>query len=739
MSNPIIDIPMRDEEIVRAVCKLKRLCKGTERKELAGLADVKLIGGMGKSFALSIDGNQLYPWMYEFELTIPCFRQSIPNLYKAGIRIFKPYLNVFPTWIDDDRYDYRFFDVVMELIVSGAPEGYIWPHIALTPGDWWGRRHPEELRVTDSPELKHGHAMSSPHCPSMGSKLWRKQTARAFEELITHIEQSWYGRRIVGIHLSCGHASEWIEPAWVNDRWAFGDWHKETKKAFREFVRRTCKCEYQSAHVPKRCERFVSDMGTFLDPSKRHLVSLWYKFLTEQTLSVLNEIAGVVKQSSKNRLLTSAFGGYFFQAGRCAYLYADAISFAISKYFSLTNLDALETPYGYDNRKLDGDCTLRNVPEVFAEHGKLFINQNDQRTHLTRGVESVWGSPETASEAVETLKRNVGRVLTRNSGQSWFDFGYCWFDDSTYLKSLSRLLKLGEKSFNWGQEHVDGLGVVIDDESLFHQRMANTLMFRLMYQQVNEYFNRIGVAWYVYHINDLLSGTIKLKHKTWLFLNTFYLTSKQRKQIRKVFCKDKRTIIWIYAPGFQSPKGLSVSGIRELTGMKVKLLPVAASGQITITDFNDPITKGIDPSSRYALLGARDIDDKESIIEPMFYVDDSEAKILGKLEAVNLPGLAVKRFADWTSIYAPTSKLNEMLYRNICKSAGTHIYCDSGDLLYVHPNLIVLVSKSAGKKMIHLSRRCNVRDAIVGKTIFRKSNKIEFSAGADKTYIFELF
>jgi len=352
----------------------------------------KIIRNRRNRVALSIGGRRVFPAMYEFELTHRCLRRSVPNMHRAGIRIFKPSMNLFPTWIGPDEYDYRWFDRVIEMVLAGAPDGYLFPHIAMMPGPWWHRQHGDQLRINDaalSSDLT-GSSMvaltGNPSSPSYGSQLWKKQIATAFAELIHHIRESWYGRHFVGIHLCYGHASEWIESAWANNRWSLGDWHENIRKRFQRYAgRHHDRWKHQSAHVPTRAERTISDRGTFLDPSKGHLVSLWYEFLAEAAAETLDEVTAAIKQASKGRLLTGALTGYFFQAGRCAYLHADAVSWAVSKYLPLRHLDILESPHGYDGRHLDtGDCTHRGLPECLDLHGKLFINQNDQRTHLER-------------------------------------------------------------------------------------------------------------------------------------------------------------------------------------------------------------------------------------------------------------------------------------------------------------------------------------------------------------------
>ena len=745
-----------DQIIVKLVNAMTSTLKGKKVKSIGlkkpdtskypnGFTNASIKKVSEKGVQILIDGKPIYPAMYEFEVTSRALRKSIPNLYKAGVKIFKPTFDIFPTWIGLDKYDYTLFDKVVELILAVAPEGFVWPHIAVIPPLWWWEIHSDQLKVNDVKSNrpfcnsnKLFYCSSNADCPSLSSTIWKRDICQVFSQLINHIKNSWYASRFLGIHLGYGFATECSEPAFVADRWYFGDFSERARKEFEVFAQNEHpKWKNKYVHVPKRHERYVCDSGTFLDPSCGHLISLWSEFLNRKIVSTLDEFAGQIKRDSNGSILVSAFNGYFFQAGRCAYLHADN-NIRLSPLLDAKNIDAFETPYGYDQRKLDGDCTYRGVPNVLINHGKLYISQNDQRTHFSTSSCDGWLRPESDNESIETLKRDMAMALTRGAAQSWFDFGRGWYDDPKYLKTLKQLLKLGEKSLDWKSEDLDGMGVVIDDEMLSNQRMANTLLYRLMYEQKNKFFNRIGVAWNVYLLKDLLSGNIKPPHKTWLFLNTFLVSHQQRKQIRKLFCCNNQTLVWMYAPGFQSPQGLSVDTISELTDMKTKMLKTAASGQISLTNFNDPITDNIKEQSIYARFGAKDIDDKNSILDPVFYIDDTAATVLGQLEAVNLPGFAVKRFSDYTSIYATTSQLNEVIYRNICRNAGTHIYSDSGDVLYIHPNLITLITQKIGKKIIRLPRAKCVKDALSGKIILELGKEIEVNVSVGKTCVFEL-
>ena len=79
---------------------------------------------------------------------------------------------------------------------------------------------------------------------------------------------------------------------------------------------------------------------------------------------------------------------------------------------------------------------------------------------------------------------------------------------------------------------------------------------------------------------------------------------------------------------------------------------------------------------------------------PVFYANEDEGKVLGVLEGSGKPGLVVKRFADWTSIYSAAPALPAGLIREIAEFAGATITKPSpDDVTYVASNLFAVHSR----------------------------------------------
>ena len=61
----------------------------------------------------------------------------------------------------------------------------------------------------------------------------------------------------------------------------------------------------------------------------------------------------------------------------------------------------------------------------------------------------------------------------------------------------------------------------------------------------------------------------------------------------------------------------------------------------------------------------------ETAIRPAFYVDDPQAQVLGVARSTGKPGLAVKDFGEWRSVYSSAPLLPWPLLRDIAREGMT--------------------------------------------------------------------
>lgn len=131
-------------------------------------------------------------------------------------------------------------------------------------------------------------------------------------------------------------------------------------------------------------------------------------------------------------------------------------------------------------------------------------------------------------------------------------------------------------------------------------------------------------------------------------------------------------------------------------------------------------------------------DDPSFMIGPLFSCSDPEAITLGILNSTGKPGLCVKRFEDWTSIFAATPFVSKEVLRKIAEYAGVHLYSDRGDLVYSNKHFLSICPRVGGKRTIRLPEPKSVTDLWSGEKLAAKAESLEIDAIANRTYMYLL-
>lgn len=136
-----------------------------------------------------------------------------------------------------------------------------------------------------------------------------------------------------------------------------------------------------------------------------------------------------------------------------------------------------------------------------------------------------------------------------------------------------------------------------------------------------------------------------------------------------------------------------------------------------IVDFHHPITANLPQDMFWGT---------ESLISPHFHLEDDEATILGQVvysQGSCVPGMGVKIFHNWTSIYVASPNIPAPVLRGIARFAKVHLYNENGDIIYVSHNLLGVHTVSGGRCIFKLPRRVKqVYDIFKEKAIARNSS-----------------
>jgi len=219
----------------------------------------------------------------------------------------------------------------------------------------------------------------------------------------------------------------------------------------------------------------------------------------------------------------------------------------------------------------------------------------------------------------------------------------------------------------------------------------------LIFQQRLWGLPRLGAPFDVYLLQDFIDRHLK-PYKLYVFLNPVHLDRSRREALNLELRKDGRVALWIYAPGYLED-GPSLEAMRDLTGFKFGLGKQPWGPLLHIVDFAHPITAGLPQDMFWGT---------NNKLSPIFYLDDPEARVLGQVvfsQGNCKPGMGVKSFPQWTSIYVAAPNLPAAVLRGIASFAGVHLYNRDGDVLYATRDLLAVHTVAGGERTFRLPRQ----------------------------------
>ena len=709
-------------------------------------AEVKQYSGAPMLF---IEGKPYPPFAYFFPVPV---KDHIRDFASAGVHLYTwGWSDIIPhsmdlCWVDEGKYDYTRLDKEVKAILETDPEAYLIPRIAVSPPKWWYENHPDEMNVYDD-GVKEG--------VSLASEVWMKEAGDALINFVKYTQKE-FGSNFVGYQIT-GGMNEWFY--WGSMSRRFPDYSEPMKIAFRNWLRKKYgddatilkkawgakEVDFDSAEIPSKTQRLRVDLNLFRDPRKgesRQVID-YYEFFNEVVAEALIYFARIVKRVCGGRVV-GAFYGYLLNACGFPFTVHHWGHYALAKVLGSPYLDYLCAPYSYYNRGAGGVDALQAPMDAVKFYGKLWLTECDHATFLAeRFKHRNCGKSETLKETLAVLKRDFGHNLAKNVGMWWMDLipRGGWYHHPEISRLISRMMKVARKSLKFNRAFNSEIAVILDTESSFYVKPGNELFYPLVYMQDRLGFARIGAPYDV-HLHDELADENFPDYKLYIFLNTFYLTSKERKIIRTKVQRNGSTALWIYAPGFIDENGFTTSGIKELTGMEIKLatpnLVAIAYPEdkgiplhCYIIDYADKITRN---------LPSRTVFGTDRCVGPVFYVDDPAARILGRLlpphSGHELPIFATKEFEDWRSIYTCAPNMPPALLREIAKTTKVHIYSCYDDVVYANQRFLVIHGERSGERLIKLPHETDVFEVLKERLIDEKIKEFRdyFSKNDTKIY-----
>ena len=657
---------------------------------------------------LEVNGQTVYPmammpepYAADDQVTLSCH-----DFAAAGLTLYSeifwswmaPRDGCHSWWLGEGKYDFDRIGARVRAVLAANPQGLLLPRLKLNPPGWWLKAHPDDIaRNADG---------SSGQQASLASEAWEAAYETMLRDVVGHMEQSDYAGRIFGYHPAGGSASEWFwwgkngegdySPAaiaryrkWLSDRYG-GDLER-LRAAWGD-----PEASFETAGPPPPGDRTRTDRGILRNPATGEPVADYLRFLSAMVSRNIARSCRIAKETCGGRKVVGVFYGYSAHS-----INQDGFR-GLEAVLNAPEVDFLASPTVYDHRR-GGEVGnfVSAYTASYRLHHKLFWDEVDTRTHLYPGHEAY--RTESLSETLAVHQRAVGRSLASGTALWWFLLaGNATFHQAEVIDDIARLKQACEQSLGDDRRPLAEVAVFADEDSNNYLG-GEFLPRRAIVRDTLDELACMGAPYDVYLLSDIAHAELP-EYKLYVFLNAFRIEPALRTKIEAVVRQRGRTALWVFAPGLVGQGQFDEQGPTELTGIRLRPGSETVPCELTPCDVTHPITAGLSPRRENWSLG------------PAVTVDDPQATVLAT--TTGKPSLAVREFENWRSVYSFLPP-NRDLLRGVCRSAGVHVWSETGDPFFANTSYATLHTGTAGPKRITLPAEANVTELVTGKSLGR--------------------
>jgi hypothetical protein len=606
----------------------------------------------------------------------------------AGIHLRT--FDVMVSWPHDQApLDYSGVDAELRTQLAIDPQALVVPRLHTTPPQWWQERHADQQM-----QFEDGRR----HMISVSSPQWRTDAETALRLCVRHLEQH-FGSHVLGYHV-CGQTTgEWA----YDESWTprLANFETPFREGFRAWLRakyrapqalrdawRDPHADFSTVELPPAAARRAGNDGMFRNPGSQRLVIDFVEYSQLAIVEPLERFARAVKEEVRGEKLVFAFYGYLFDAAGFPNGAQASGHLATSRVLRCPDIDVLCAPISYFDREAGGSGPFMGPVDSVQLHGKLWITEDDTRTHLS-AADAGNGRTGTLRETRGVHQRNFAQALAHRCGLWWMDQGgQGWLASKEIWSNLGRLRDLWHPPTSNAPPIRPEVAVIVDERSALYVTAGNAVT-RPLVDLMRYPINRMGVSVGLYLLQDLCDGRVP-DARAYLFLDAFVVSAAQAQAIGKAVRRQGKWAVWLYAAGYLDP-ATGRGDMPGLTGLPVQRLPDAQP--LTVVMEPDTFaTAGVAPEQR--MFGSA------APTSPAFTVEQRAdgPEVLGYYAGTKIPAVACTRRPEWSSVFVGTTSISTGVLRAIARAAGAHVWLEGDDVLIAGADVVAIHATTNGRK-----------------------------------------
>lgn len=677
--------------------------------------------------------------------------QVVRDFVAGGVEIMMIWIEIgIKCWKGPGQYDWTYAEEKLRFFEehSADTKWIIRVRLGLV-AEWFRHAFPDE--VHNPPPRDATMSVSN-----IVSSVWLEQVTEVVRAFVKWLQTTRWAPRIIGFMLNAGATEEWlIIDAADTTR---GQYHPASVREFRAWLARRYgndvaalrsawndpRANFDKAHPPVGHMRKGSHIWgpySLRDPRLERPAIDYYIFLNETLSDYLIHLCRAAKESAGTPIICGGFHSYlWWETGVYSYTqeYGHTL---IQKLNASPWVDFVSDITSYDNRYPGGPSGYLSLPHSLNLNNTLHYTEVDLRTvsNLTPEQRAAWKQvdpstipPRTAEpalpdrewkwglgycgrdddEQVALLRREHLHNLITGTPYWWFDIAGRNYQAPPLVQEMNRLSGWGKQAVHWDRRSISQVAFICSEDTPLRQAAMNGELLRfelesnhtLLIDLATRGWGVAGLPFDTYELHDLAHPNFPGdQYKLFVFVNCAYVSDRAAAGIRRWQC-DGRVFCWTFASAVMDDQRLDPALAEPLIGMRLGWRNQRQNIHIQMDSPSHPLLEG----------GSALNFGTEGSVGPVFFADDPQATVLGRLRDGGEAGFALRDHGGWRSVYLAMLNFGSGLMRNLARFAGAHVWCGTDDVLYANQSMLSLHTASSGHKRIHLPKGAYVTDLQTG-------------------------